>query len=117
MAIVQYWPRPSAEFEAEMREAGKRAQDRFDARFRPIAEAPRDGTEIMVSDRKSPILSMFAWRTKWCPEIERWTCDFGDKGWLPTAGEPVWWLHDEPVRDIPRVMLSVGPRLQWDLTA
>lgn len=115
--IYQPWPRPSPEFAAEMRERDRVAQERFDARFRPIEEAPRDGTEIMVSARKAAILQMNAWRTKWCAERERWVCWFGEEqGWVPTAGEPKFWLHEETVRDIPPVMLRLAPFIAWNLT-
>lgn len=115
--FYQPWPRPSREFEAEMRERDRIAREHFDAKFRPIEEAPRDGTEIMVSSRKSALLLMNAWRTKWCPERERWVCWFGEKqGWVPTSGEPIFWLHDETVRDIPPVMLRIAPANMLNLT-
>ena len=115
--FYQPWPRPSREFADEMRERDRIARERFDAKFRPIEEAPRDGTEIMVSSRKAPLLLMNAWRTKWCAERERWVCWFGEEqGWVTTSGEPKYWLHEEAVRDIPPLMFRVGPALAFDLT-
>lgn len=112
------WPRPTAEFEAKMRDRDRAAKERFEACFRPIGEAPRDGTEIMVSDRKSLILTMFGWRTKWCADREKWVRWFGDEqGWLPVVGEPKFWLHKEPVREVPPVMLRFAPDIAWNLGA
>jgi hypothetical protein len=116
--FYQPWPKPCPEFAAQMREAERGHREAFDAQFRPIDEAPRDGTEIMVSDRKSLVLTLFGWRTKWCEVSARWVRWFGDEqGWLPTAGEPKFWLHKEAVREVPPVMIRMTPALALDLTA
>lgn len=111
--IYQPWPKPSPEFVEAQRRTQEALAERINAMYRPIEEAPRDGTEVMVSDRPWMV---FAWRAKWDAEQECWLRGCG-ADWFRVMGEPKFWMPKIPLHDPAPINIYATKNRCIDLTA